>query len=62
MEYFLKINKYIACIVLYLVIISIGIYLLKIKVIDFRTDWFEYIYYYGLGIISWYPCDYILKH
>ena len=38
------------------------VYLLKSKIIEFRIHWFKYIYYYGLGIISWYPCNYILNH
>ena len=62
MKYLLKLHEYIACIILYLMIISIGNYLLKSKIIEFRIDWFKYIYYYGLGIVSYYPCNYILNH
>ena len=55
------IHEWFTCIMIILIITSIGSYLLKSKIIQFEIDWLEYIYYYGLGVLAWYPCNYIVK-
>jgi len=54
-------HSWLAALVLYLIVISIGIYLLDHKIIKFKYEWIQYPYYYGLGVLSYFPANYILK-
>jgi len=58
----LQILNFIGAITLYLIIVSLGIHLVTSKIIVFRWDWFEYIYYFGLGILLWHPSNYLLNY
>ena len=63
MKNLLIILEYIAAIVLYLIIISVGIYLLDNNIVNLKfKEITQYFYYFGLGILSWYPCNYIITH
>ena len=58
----LQILNYIGAIVLFSIIMSLGDYLLISKIINFQYDWVKYFYYLGLGILSFYPINYILNY
>lgn len=57
----LLILKYTGAITLWIIILSVGEYLLKTKIIEFRLDWFKYIYYFGLGVLAYNSMQSILK-
>jgi hypothetical protein len=52
---------WIGCATLYCIIICIGNHLLITEVVNFKYKFLDYIYYLGLGIISYYPCNYMIK-
>ena len=57
----LFILKCIAATVLYVVIFSTGKYLLNKNIVDLKYEFFTYIYYFGLGLLSYYPVNAIFK-
>lgn len=58
----LTVCRYLAAAVLWSIIISIGTWLIATKIVVLRFEFFEYIYYFGLGVLGWYPISYILKN
>lgn len=52
----------IGAITLYLIIISVGIYLIESEIVNLKYKEITiYFYYFGLGILSWFPCNKILN-
>lgn len=51
-----------ACIVLYSITLSITDYLITSKIVVLRFEWALYLYKFGVGILLYYPCNYILNH
>jgi hypothetical protein len=58
----LKFLNYLGAIVLYIIIISVGKYLITSKIIEFKYEFFQYPYYLGLGVISWFPTNYMITY
>jgi len=61
-EILLFILNWIAAVTLYLIIISIGQHLITSNIIIFKYNWISYLYYFGLGILAYYPSNYILHY
>ena len=62
MKTLLQILNWIAALTLYLIILSLSQHLLTSKIIVFKWDWVRYPYYFGIGVLSWYPTYYILNY
>jgi hypothetical protein len=45
--------------VLFIIIMSVGIYLLEENIVVLRWDWLEIPYFFGLGILTYHPLNYI---
>ena len=61
-NYCLQILNWIAAVTLFLIIISLAQYLIASKIVAFRWDWMVYFYWFGIGILSSYPTNFILKY
>jgi len=55
------IMDYIAAIILLVIIFSIAQYLIENEIVKLRHELFEYIYYFGVGVLSYYAYIPIIK-
>lgn len=63
MRILLTVLEYIASIVLYIILISVGTYLLDNNIVNLKfKEITQYFYYFGLGILSYFPCIYIIGY